>query len=412
MPTQKPVALYPSYKELSAWRQSDYPEVAAFLASGESWWKPHWQWGCDYLCYIGRNKSEHTFARFRNEVEKFLLWAFIIAEKPIDQYRKVEILEYADFVWKPPATWISRESNKRFELVDGLYRQHKDWAPFKLQKPKHYDRDELPKKSSYRTSQESLTATFTALSSFYEHLVMEEVVYGNPTRPAKRDCNHFINDTRVQNVSRLNREQWDYLYDTARCMADENPVYERSLFVILTLKVLFLRIGELSERPGWSPQMRHFKRDEFGNWWLDVLGKRKKPRSVSVPDAFMPVLKRYREHLGLHPLPSPSENDPLVGKLRGSGGMTSRHLRRLVQEVFDRAYQRMADELGHERASELKEATAHWLRHTGASMEIERGRALKDLAEDLGHSSTATTDVIYVRVDHQIRAKSGKERAI
>lgn len=29
-------------------------------------------------------------------------------------------------------------------------------------------------------------------------------------------------------------------------------------------------------------------------------------------------------------------------------------------------------------------------------MEIERGRALKDVSEDLGHASMATTDTIYV----------------
>jgi len=103
---------------------------------------------------------------------------------------------------------------------------------------------------------------------------------------------------------------------------------------------------------------------------------------------------------------------PLVEKLRGQGGLTARHLTRLVQEVFDAAYISMASDYGEEKAKKLKEASTHWLRHTGASMEIERGRALKDVSEDLGHASMATTDTIYVQSETKKRAESGKTRKV
>ena len=70
----------------------------------------------------------------------------------------------------------------------------------------------------------------------------------------------------------------------------------------------------------------------------------------------------------------------------------------------------MKKETTEDSARKLQEASTHWLRHTGASMEIERGRALKDLSEDLGHSSMATTDTIYVQSENKKRAESGKER--
>ena len=81
--------------------------------------------------------------------------------------------------------------------------------------------------------------------------------------------------------------------------------------------------------------------------------------------------------------------------------MSSRHLRRLVQETFDHAYQKMKKSEGETKAMKLKAASTHWLRHTGASMEIERGRALKDLSEDLGHASMATTDTVYVQTENK-----------
>ena len=92
--------------------------------------------------------------------------------------------------------------------------------------------------------------------------------------------------------------------------------------------------------------------------------------------------------------------------------MTSRHLRRLVQDVFDQAYEKMRQSESPTKALKLKEASTHWLRHTGASMEIERGRPLKDVSEDLGHASMATTDTVYVQSENKQRAESGKRRKV
>ena len=92
--------------------------------------------------------------------------------------------------------------------------------------------------------------------------------------------------------------------------------------------------------------------------------------------------------------------------------MSARHLRRLIQDIFDHAFARMKQSVGENKAQKLKEATTHWLRHTGASMEIERGRSLKDLSEDLGHSSMATTDTVYVQSENKMRAESGKQRKV
>lgn len=69
----KPVALYPTYKELKQFDFRDYPDLKAFLDSGDPWWSVHWHWGQEFLNFIGRNKSEHTFTRFRNETERFLM---------------------------------------------------------------------------------------------------------------------------------------------------------------------------------------------------------------------------------------------------------------------------------------------------------------------------------------------------
>jgi site-specific recombinase XerD len=412
MSTAKPTPLYPTYAELCEFSISDYLTINDFKnRSDQPWCNSLWEWGKSFLEYIGRNKSTHTYERFRNEIEKFILWSVLIKKMPIDEMRKSDILEYADFCWKPPVSWIGTSNQERFKLKDSYFTANELWRPYKVQAPKSQLIKNVDKKK-YRPSQQTLTSTFTAIIVFYNYLMGEELCYGNPAQIAKKDCKHFISDTQVKEIKRLSGSQWQYLLDTAVDMANEDAIYERNLFVIASLKTLFLRISELSERDDWSPVMGHFWQDDDGNWWLKIFGKGRKLRDTTVPSDFIPFLKRYRLSRDLSGLPTNGENNVLVEKIRGQGGMTSRHLRRLVQNIFDQAYIRMKQLEGENESMKLKEATTHWLRHTGASMEIERGRALKDLSEDLGHSSMATTDTVYVQSENKMRAESGKYRKV
>ncbi len=406
-----PIALYPTYKALLEFEFTNYPELNHFLSSAPPWYLTHWQWGKSFLLYTGRNKSVHTYDRFRNEIEKFLLWVFFEKKTPVDELRKTDILAYADFCWHPPITWINTSNQQRFFLENGYFTLNEFWRPFKISTPKSQANQQIDKKK-YRPSQQTLTSMFTAIIVFYNYLMAEELCYGNPAQLAKKDCKYFITDAQVKEVKRLTTIQWQYVLDTAVKMADEDEKYERNLFVIAALKTLFLRISELSERETWSPVMGHFWQDEDENWWLKVFGKGRKLRDITVPVDFIPFLERYRLSRGLTPLPISHDNNVLVEKIRGQGGMTTRHLRRLVQDVFDKAYEQMRRVEGENKARKLQEATTHWLRHTGASMEIERGRALKDLSEDLGHASMATTDTVYVQSENKQRAESGKQRKV
>ena len=408
----KPVPLYPPYIDLCDFDFDDYPELDKIFSTNEPWWLEQFNWGKIFLTYIGRNKSAHTYERFRNDVERFLLWSFIVKKKPIDQLRKSDLLEYADFCWQPPVDWIGTSNQERFKITNGYSAANELWFPYKIQAPKSLKSQYVIDKKKYRPSQQTLSSMFTAIIVFYNYLMAEDFCIGNPAQIAKKDCRHFIIDSQFKEIKRLTGSQWQFVLDTAVEMADENPMFERNLFVIAALKTLFLRISELSERPNWSPTMGHFWQDDDENWWLKIFGKSRKLRDITVPIDFLPFLERYRASRGLLGLPASNENSILVEKVRGQGGMTSRHLRRIVQSVFDQAHDNMRRSEGENKALKLKEASAHWLRHTGASMEIERGRPLKDISEDLGHASMATTDTVYVQSENKKRAESGKRRKV
>ncbi|MBO1255010.1 tyrosine-type recombinase/integrase [Alteromonas sp. 5E99-2] len=407
----KPVPLFPTYAELLELELTDYKQLNTFLSTCSPWKQKHWHWAKEYLLYIGRNKSANTYIRFRNDIEKFLLWVFLIEDTPIDDLRKSDVLRYIDFCVEPPVNWISHTLHDRFGLENGFFVSNENWTPFRLSAPKHDKNRKLDAKH-YRPSLQTLESTFVALSSFYRHLVDEEICFGNPIPLAKRDCKHLIKDSQVKSISRLTESQWQYLLDTAVALADDDSLYERNLFVIATMKTLFLRLSEMSERPDWTPLMSHFWTDEDNNWWFKAYGKGKKIRDITVPSGYLPFLIRYRQWRGLADLPSRGEQTLLVEKIRGRGGLTARQISRLIQSVFDAAFETMKADVGAEQAQKLREATTHYLRHTGASMEIERNRPLKDLSEDLGHASSATTDTVYVQVERKRRASSGKGRKV
>ena len=160
--------------------------------------------------------------------------------------------------------------------------------------------------------------------------------------------------------------------------------------------------------------MGDFFQDSNGSWWFKTVGKGNKERDISVGDAMMDTLKRYRLSRGLVPgLPSPGDTTPLVHKLTGFGPVNStRQIRLIVQACFDQAVSRMTSEGFGEEAKSLEAATVHWLRHTGISDDInKRLRPISHVRDDAGHSSSATTD-LYNDAELQVRHASAKKKSI
>jgi len=195
-------------------------------------------------------------------------------------------------------------------------------------------------------------------------------------------------------------------------MAEEKPeLHNRTLFIIQALYGMYLRISELVASERWCPQMNSFHKDADGNWWFKVVGKGNKERDISVSDDMLEAFKQYRISLNLSPLPSSIDNFPLIPKLIGKGGISdTRHIRSLVQQCFDRAYQLMLQDDKRDDACELKIATVHWLRHTGISEDVKI-RPREHVRDDAGHSSSAITDK-YIDIEKKERARSAKKKKL
>lgn len=367
-----------------------------------------------------------TFTSYRTHVERLLLWALIIKQKPFDQLKRQDAEDYLEFCRNPPADWIGPVVRGRFVTSDQTesawgdpVMPNKKWRPFSLKQSKHSSNDltsgpdatsldaepgVASSEARYKPSPSTLNQIYTICSRFFEYMIEDGTAAANPFRMIKkRTLNRGTPQEEGSNRA-LTPLQWNYVLETAEWMAQDEPErHERTLFIVATLFAMYLRVSDIVGRPNWHPVMGDFRQDPEGNWWYHVIGKGNKAGKVAVRDEYVSkYLKRYRRFVGLSPLPEWNEQTPLLMTLRGRSGLSGRQVRALLQSVFDNALARMRDEEREEyEMNSLRAASAHWLRHTSATFDAPL-RSPKDLQMDLRHSSLSTTQNVYYHShDHE-----------
>lgn len=361
------------------------------------------------LSYRG---SEATFNSYRREIERLLHWTWFIAKKSLRELRRLDIESFIEFCQKPPKTWIGTKNVARFANKEGQRLPNPDWRPFVTSiSKKAYSEGQTPNINQYTLSQNALQSIFSILSSFYNYLIQEEYTDVNPVALI-RQKSKFLRKRQTHVVRRLSELQWTYVIETAEQLANQDPnKHERTLFIMNALYGMYLRISELAASERWQPQMGHFHCDSNQNWWFTTVGKGNKERIVSVSDAMLEALKRYRKSLNLSALPAPAENTPLIPKIHGTGAITStREIRHIVQHCFNAAIQRLKEDNLIEEADMLMSATVHWLRHTGISDDVKH-RPREHVRDDAGHGSSAITDK-YIDIELRERHASARKKHI
>ncbi|MBV2135062.1 site-specific integrase [Pseudomonas sp. MAP12] len=369
--------------------------------------------------------NETTFNSYRTHVERLLLWALLVAHKPLLELRRRDAEAFMEFCLRPPKDWVGPMVKSRFVRIGGRkqldsdsYQVNEAWRPFSVTVPKRnrslaetglQDITNRP----YKMAQGSVAQVFAVCGSFFQHAIDEGLTEVNPFRAVKQKSIYKQRNTLDVAGRSLNQLQWGYVIETAEAMADEDEVHERTLFILTTLFAMYLRVSDLVGRDNWEPTMGDFRKDTLGNWWFHVVGKGNKAAKISVRDDYIQIyLARYRRHLGLPALPSPHETQPLLSTLKGRAGLSDRHLRLLLQQVFDRALERMVSEgWSDDEVDHLRSASLHWLRHTSATFDAPR-RDMKDLQADLRHNSLSTTQNTYYNSLDEQRAHSVKNLRI
>ncbi|MEE9451808.1 MAG: site-specific integrase [Gammaproteobacteria bacterium] len=346
--------------------------------------------------------SKATFSAYRREIERFLQWAWHIANTSIKNVKRSDIENFIDFCQHPPESWIAKKNVARFTNHQGQRQAASAWRPFVIR----------PNVEHYQLSEKALRAVFAVLGSFYNYLIQEDYIAYNPVSQIRQKSRYFRKKQSKTVIRRLTELQWSYVIETAELMAAQDPEkHERTLFIMNALFGMYLRISELAANENWQPQMGDFKRDLDGHWWFTTVGKGNKERDISVSDAMLSALKRYRKSLGLAPSPTLGESTPLITTLNHKGAITStRHIRLIVQHCFDQTCERLRQDGFTEETEQLQAATVHWIRHTGISEDVKH-RPREHVRDDAGHSSSLITDK-YIDIEKRARHASAKKKVI
>lgn len=344
--------------------------------------------------------NQATFNAYRRHVECLLLWSLLIARTPLLKLKLSDGGDFLSFCSDPPSTWVGPVVRDRFLRIGGRkagvhdsFQFNPDWRPFnwhcqKGDRPRSFE-NSASQLSRSGLSRVSLTTCLSVCKSFFSYAAYEQLTEVNPFA-SKGLANIRSRHSTGFGSRSLNEVHWEYVIAAAEKMASEDSRHERTLFIVATCFALFLNVRAIAGHGSDVPAMGDFQRDSGGTWWFHQRNRASPARKTCVRSEYVDTyLSRYRRYLNLSPLPSGNDPTPLLMTLKGRAGLSDRHIRKILQQVFDFAVQRMQQD-GWEEAevSELRSASISWIRNTSAKL------AAQELPDFASLSAPVIYDVI------------------
>lgn len=324
--------------------------------------------------------SPATFANYRKEAFRLLLWCANVAGKPLSSLRQEDFLRYREFLRRPSAEYISTVS---FPIG------HPNWRPF---------RGPL--------AEISVRQAFSTIHGLCSYLEDAGYLRSNPVRLVTK---------RGWRVPKKPRKP---LSDDALAAIDlylasmpEGTKKTRARWVFALLYRSGLRLSEVI-RAGMGDFVKESVpvRQKDGSirveeqWFIHVEGKGRKERDVVVPPLLMEELRNYRAFYGLPELPMPGEDRPIVLRLhtaKQEKGLCRSALHTALKSVLKEADAWLKGQ-GHPLAGRLGAFHAHLFRHTAATHWLANDATMADVRDNLGHNDFRTLS-IYVNPERRAR---------
>lgn len=317
-----------------------------------------------------------TESTYRREAERWLMFCLFERKKAMSSADPEDCRAYMSFLNGVPAHWMSRRKAARLDVAGG-------WTPFRGQ----------PGLASRRLA-------VKVIHLMCNWLTTQRYLDSNPWSAVNRGLVDGDEVAPAPTSRALTPAAYQALLAALPC--PERPGETRNGFVVTFTRFTGLRATELL-----NAQVGDLKPQDFG-WQLDVVGKGRKRRMVSVPSPALEVLEQYLSARGLPAMGDCEPDVPLLAANDdGKRAPTYSAVHQSLSTFLRRAVQR-ADLPERERERALQ-ATQHWLRHTFATRAAEAGVPEDVLMAEMGHASRATTAGYYTAQDR--RRHEAMERA-
>lgn len=307
-------------------------------------------------------ESPETLRSYAKEVERLLLWCIHIAKVNISSLRRTHLQDYQAFLQNPSPTKLWCGPATARQTKDGDI--NPSWRPF-----------------TKGLSPASFNKSLTILDSFFNYLVQSNYLTGNPLAIDRRRKKR---QTRVANIIDRYLEK-DEINATINALSEINSFQAtRARYIILLLFYTGLRIAESANHTMGDFKMRGDR------WFLRVIGKGNKLREIPMPDVLLDALAHFRRAVDLCPQPEFQEKTPLIPMENCVDAISTRRIDQILKWAFDLGARTFELEAPH-KASKLRQASAHWLRHSYVTYLLEAGASLKVAQQNAGHADVSTT---------------------
>lgn len=330
--------------------------------------------------------STETLKIYSKELERLLLWCKNSINIDILALTRENIVEYQQFLKNPTPKelWCGDKAPKL--LKTGIINEK--WRVFHK-----------------NLSNTSIKKILKIIDSFFNYLVQCRYLTGNPLAINRR---RHSNNAAPKIVDRyLELDEINIVLTALSKYITENSqkfLAIRAKYIILLLFYTGMRISEAANH-----NMGNFLQRE-DNWFLAIIGKGKKYRSIPIPDELLDALSDFRISIGLTYLPQFKETTPLIPNIDLKNNLTTRRIDQILKWAFKLGADFIANS-NPRKSSKLNLASAHWLRHSYVTYLLNSGASLKVAQENAGHSDVGTT-MLYRHVNQADRHEATRNLSL
>lgn len=325
--------------------------------------------------------NDHTVRSYRREAYRLMAWSVSFQGKPISSMTTKDVGAFEKWLKNPTAhpDWVAR-----------------GWTLF---------RGPL--------SRSSIAQAKRVLLGLFRWLCESGYLAGNPfaIKRNKADAKSKRVSTKRSLSRYIDDDLWIWFQSYVDRMAPDaaDPLerlrFERKRFIVIFLYWTALRRFELAQA-----KMGDLS-EEGEHWILRVSGKGhvddETPDEVVLLAPAVDALQRYLRVRGLPGAFDRNDDDtPIVAALNGSP-ITGNYINRLLKELFAAASEEAARH-NTKWEKDIKEVTAHWMRHSFATHSVKAGVSLQAVADQLRHTTLETTRAIYAKLETERRRKELK----
>ena len=324
------------------------------------------------LWLVKHSAVPNTLAAYRKEAERLLFWLHDQG-LTLKDLRLEHVLSYDAFLLdpQPREKWCLQQQPRYLApgVLNPQYREVRKVA-------RYLKNGEL--NPAWRPFVGGLSAAahrhaLGILFGLYEFLLAIGYLHANPFRAARKRSSppaktvtRYV-EKEVLQAALAELEQWPEV------TLPEFRRKERAIFTVRFLCLTGLRRAELADM-----RWEHIHQQR-GEYWLRVQGKGKRGGDIPLTEAAVAALNRYRKSLWRGEFLG-DDVGPVLMDLNGKNGVGNKAVHLIVTTTL----RGLSD-------PRLQQVSAHWLRHSAASLMLDAGIPLQDVRDNLRHSNISTT---------------------